>query len=298
MKKIIISLLLIGLPFLSIAEESVKVVATTTLVADLVRNIGGAKVTVDSLMGAGVDPHLYKATHGDLKKLMSADVIFYNGLHLEGKMADTLSEVSKRRESVAIASVLPNELLLYPKEFAGDPDPHIWFDVSLWQRAATVVADNLSRIYPQHQNYFTTQNLLYQANLTDLHFWVQQQIALIPESQRVLITAHDAFGYFGKAYKIEVHGLQGISTVTEFGLNDLTRLVDLIVSRKIKAVFVESSVPSKNIESLQQGVLARNHEVKIGATLYSDALGAKDEPTGTYIGMVKYNVSSLVEALK
>jgi manganese/zinc/iron transport system substrate-binding protein len=303
MKKIISILfaLLVSVNFAN-AEETgqakLNVVTTTGMIGDLVHNIGGDSVTTTSLMGTGVDPHLYKATQGDLGKLMKADVVFYNGLHLEGKMADILKKLSSRKPVYAVTDNIPDELLRKPPEFEGQFDPHIWFDVALWKRGAEFVRDQLIAQLPQKKEEITNNAKVYLDKLTALDTWTKSEIQLIPQQQRVLITAHDAFGYFGDRYEVDVLGLQGISTASEYGLNDIERLSQVIIKRKVKAVFVESSVPQKFILSLQQGVQARGHQVKIGETLFSDAMGAANTPEGNYIGMVTANVNTIVGALK
>ena len=268
------------------------------MIADIARNIGGDKIEVQALMGAGVDPHLYKATPGDIRKLNNADIIFYNGLHLEGKMADTLEKMARKKPSVAVGAGIPkNELLVFAAapEF---PDPHVWFDVKKWILASHSVRDELINLDSKNRAEYENNAKSYEKKLGELDGYISQQIAMIPRQQRVLVTAHDAFGYFGKAYDIEVKGLQGISTATEASLQDVQRIVKLLAVRKIKAVFVESSVPRRTIEAVVAGSRAKGHEVKIGGELFSDAMGKSGTPEGTYIGMVRHNVDTIVKALK
>lgn len=276
--------------------ERLQVVTTTGMIADLVKNIGGDRVEVVALMGPGVDPHLYKASEGDIGRLSRAQVIFYNGLHLEGRMGDVLVQMARTTPTVAVAERIPASLLLITED--GVEDPHIWFDVSLWMQAADVVRDTLVEIDPAHAEAYRANATAYQAELEALHAYAEEQIAAVPAEQRVLVTAHDAFAYFGRAYGIEVRGLQGISTAAEYGLADLQALVDLLTERQIKAVFVESSVPRRSVEALVEGAAARGHQVSIGGELYSDAMGAEGTPAGTYIGMVRHNVDTIVGALK
>jgi len=273
-----------------------KVTVTTGMVGDLVRNIGGEHVQVTTLMGAGVDPHLYKASEGDISKLSGAHAIFYNGLHLEGRMGDIFVKMASQKPTVPVAERIAHEKLLTDQQ--GAEDPHIWFDVSLWISAAEVVRDKLIEIDPAHKGEYEKNAATYLNELQELHQYAKDQVAQIPKEQRVMITAHDAFNYFGRAYDIEVMGLQGISTVSEYGLADVRKLVDLLVSRKIKAVFVESSVPKASIEALVQGAKAKGHTVVIGGELFSDAMGAAGTPEGTYVGMVRHNVDIIVRALK
>lgn len=282
----------------SAGRRTIVITATTGMVADLAVNIGGPHVQVEALMGPGVDPHLYKATQGDLEKLSRADLILYSGLHLEGKMVEIFERMGRRRPVLAVGEAVPEARRRRPAEFQGHFDPHVWFDVSLWALAADKVRDELVSFDPSHAEDYRRNAADYHARLDSLDAWCRQQIATIPREHRVLVTAHDAFGYFGRAYDIEVLGLQGISTVAEYGLQDLTRLVDLIVARRIPAVFVESSVPRRSVEALVKGCEERGHAVKIGGQLYSDALGAAGRPEGTYEGMVRANVSTIVLALR
>lgn len=275
-----------------------RVTTTIGMIADVVEVIGGDHVDVTGLMGPGVDPHLYQATQGDLGKLRDADVVFYNGLHLEGRMADVLEKMSERVRTVAVTDGIPREKLNAPPAFAGNYDPHVWFDVSLWRLAAQRILDVLIELRPEAEEDFRRNAEAYFKALDDLHAYAAEQIATIPEGQRVLVTAHDAFEYFGRAYGIEVMGLQGISTASEYGLQDLTALVNIIVERKIKAVFVESSIPRDSIEALVRGAQDKGHAVTIGGELFSDAMGAARTPEGTYIGMVRHNVDTIVEALR
>jgi len=274
------------------------IVSTTGMIHDIVSNIGGSYVEAVSLMGPGVDPHLYKATRTDLQELRKADAIFYNGLHLEGKMGEILEKLSKQKPTFPIGEAIPKNRLHSPPDQPNAIDPHVWFDVSLWIKASEYVAAKLTEIDSTHATEYAQALEKYSKELSDLHVWTQLEINHIPEESRVLITAHDAFGYFGKAYGIEVRGLQGISTMSEFGLKDVAELVDFIVERKIKAVFVESSIPTKSLEAVQAGCKQKNHLVQIGGSLYSDAMGEAGTDEGTYIGMVKANVTTIVKALQ
>lgn len=279
-------------------DGPLRVTATTGMVADAARAVAGDHAVVTGLMGPGVDPHLYKASQGDLAALGEADLILYNGLLLEGKMGDLLVRMSRDRPTFPLAEYVPDSLLREPPEFQGHYDPHLWFDVSLWGRAVERARDALIEVDPAHRADYEANAAAYLDTLGALHAWVAERIAEIPAERRVLVTAHDAFGYFGRAYGIEVVGLQGISTVSEFGLADIRRLVDLITSRKVKAVFIESSVPRRNIDAVVEGCRARGHEVAVGGTLYSDAMGSAGTPEGTYPGMVRANVNLIVEALR
>lgn len=275
-----------------------RVVCTTGMIRDAVKNIGGDLVVVEALMGPGVDPHLYKATQGDLQKLTDADLILYNGLHLEGKMGEILEKLGRMKTVVAVSEEIPETDLINLTGKVSGHDPHIWFDVSLWQQAVDHISFTLQKEDAENASQYAQNHSRYSEELETLHNWVSEAVQQIPTEQRVMITAHDAFEYFGKAYGIEVRGLQGISTVAEFGLQDRIRLVEFIVERKIKAVFVESSVPPKALEAVVQGCEQQGHQVVIGGTLYSDAMGANNTPEGTYTGMVRSNVNTLVNALK
>lgn len=275
-----------------------NVVCTTGMITDMVKRIGGDHVNVTGLMGPGVDPHYYKATQGDLKYLSQANIVFYNGLFLEGKMEDIFDKMSRNKTVVAVARNLDQSGLRRPPEFQGHFDPHVWFDVDLWSQTIDAVEATLAQALPAGADDFRVRADAYRTELQELHQWVQTRVAEVPEARRVLITAHDAFGYFGDAYGIEVLGLQGISTVAEYGVNDVRHLVDIIVDRKVKAIFVESSVPERSINAVREGCVARGHDVVIGGTLYSDAMGEAGSGADTYVGMVRTNVNTIVGALK
>jgi manganese/zinc/iron transport system substrate-binding protein len=279
------------------AASPINAVATIGMIADIVKEVGGNFVTVTGLMGAGVDPHLYKASEGDIHKLANAEIIFYNGLNLEGKMGDIFVKMARTKPTVAVSDGIDPKMLREPPEFQGHFDPHVWFDVKLWAMATQQVVKALSEYDPTHATVYADNAKRYLAQLDTLDKWCKDQIAQIPKAKRVLITAHDAFGYFGRAYDIEVVGLQGISTVSEFGLNDIKRIVDMIVDRKIEAVFVESSIPKRSIDAVVEGVKSRGHNVVIGGTLFSDAMGTAGTPEGTYVGMVRSNVGTIASAL-
>lgn len=279
-------------------QGPLRIVTTTSIIADTARRIAGDQAQVEALMGPGVDPHLYKASESDVRRLGEADLILYNGLHLEGKMSDILTKMARSRPVVAISEGIPEGQLREPPEFAGQYDPHIWFDVSLWALSLEPIVRELSELAPEHAATFRTNAAALGQELTGLDAWVRQQMETIPPAQRVLITAHDAFGYFGRRYGVEVMGIQGISTLSEAGLKDVDRVVGIVVQRGIKAVFVESSVPRRSIEAVQAAVRAQGREVAIGGQLYSDSLGAAGSPAGTYTGMVRTNVATIVNALK
>lgn len=300
-------LILIGATFLfgscgnnkeTTASGKIKIVTTVGMIKDAVENIAGDRAEVIALMGPGVDPHLYKATQGDLDKLTSADIVFYGGLHLEGKMGEVLEKLGKLKPVIAVSSEIPDSLLRNVPGFQGTHDPHIWFDVKLWEEAVKTVSNFLQKYDSANKTTYQTKTQQYLGRMDSLHESVKARISEIPKEQRVLITAHDAFGYFGDAYGIEVKGLQGISTVSEFGLRDVTELVNFIISRKIKAIFVETSVSEKSINAVVEGCKQKGWDVKIGGSLFSDAMGAAGTPEGNYIGMVNKNVETIVTALK
>lgn len=296
LKKILLTLLVATnlLLFSSITQAQLKVVTTTGMIADLVKNIGGEHIEVTALMGPGVDPHLYKATQGDLRKILKADIIFYNGLLLEGKMQDIFIKIARKQPVQAVSDGILEEHKLVIDDHT---DPHIWFDIKLWIHASQNVLKALIEQDPANKQSYQKNAADYAKKLEKLDSWTRKQINSIPAKQRVLITAHDAFGYFGRAYNIQVTGLQGMNTAAEFGLQDIKRLKDLIIANNIKAVFIESSVSPKLIESLVKGVEAEGHQLHIGGKLYSDAMGLEGTPEGTYIGMLKHNVNTIVKAL-
>lgn len=273
------------------------VVATVGMVADVVRNVGGDRVDVKQIMGSGVDPHLYKVTRDDVLEITRGDLVFYSGLMLEGKMIDTLEKIGRSKPVYAVAERIDPEYLLQPDDLAGHDDPHVWMDASAWAQTVDVVAEALAAHDPQHAEEYRRRGAAYAAELAELHQYGVERIASIPEGRRTLITSHDAFNYFGRAYGLEVIGVQGLSTESEAGLQQINRLVDLIVGREISAVFVESSVPQKNIRSLIDGAAARGHTVGIGGELFSDAMGPSGTYEGTYIGMMDHNITRVTLAL-
>ena len=276
-----------------------NVVATTTMISDLARQIGKDSIDVQGLMGSGVDPHLYKASEGDVSKLFNADLIVYNGLHLEGKRGEIFEKMrSQNIKTVALAETLDPLALMESEYFASNYDPHVWFNITFWKRMAGALKDELIALDPESATYYTANYEAYIEDLNNLETIVEQIIGSLPEEKRYLVTAHDAFNYFGRAYGFEVVGLQGLSTATEAGVQDVQRLADFIIEKKIKAIFVESSVPKRTIEALQAAVRAKDFEVSIGGTLYSDALGSAGTDEGEYIGMFLANVNTIVNALK
>lgn len=274
-----------------------RVVTTIGMITDIVKNVGGNRVEVIGLMGPGVDPHLYRASAGDVQKLNSASLIFYNGLHLESKMGDVLAKMSGDTKTVAVTDAVDRNLLLKPPEFEGQYDPHLWFNVTLWMKAVVKVRDALSEFDSESTLMYWSNAERYLAKLTELHQYVKSEAERVPPQQRVLVTAHDAFNYFGQAYGFEVRGLQGISTATEAGIADVQELATFIAERRIPAIFVESSVSSKSLEAVKAAVKSKGFNVEIGGELFSDAMGNDGTPEGTYIGMVRHNIDTIVKAL-
>lgn len=275
-----------------------KVVVTTTMLTDLVNVIGGEKIELNGLMGPGIDPHMYKPTPRDISLVKKADMIILNGLHLEGKMGEIFESLDEQGKLVIEVGENIDKSKLIPIDETGLYDPHIWFDVSLWKIAAEVVREALIELSPENSEFFINNYEMYSRELDSLDNYVKEQVIKVEEERRVLITAHDAFAYFGKAYGYEVRGLQGISTASEAGTLDVSNLAKYISEKKIKAIFIESSVSQKNIKALQEAVIAKGFNVSIGGELYSDSLGSENTDTQTYIGTVKSNIDTIVNALK
>ena len=274
--------------------QPLRVVATTTIVGDLVRTIGGEDIQVEALMGPGVDPHLYKASAGDVRRMSSADAIFYSGLHLEGKMTDVLEGMNERGvRTVAVAECIPENRLIPLQGYDNLHDPHVWFDVELWSETVGCVSRALTDLNPAGAEAYAANADAYLDELAALDLWIRERAAELLPEQRVLVTAHDAF-----AYGFEVRGLLGVSTASETGTADVQQLAEFIVDRRIPAVFVETSVPPRYVEALQEAVGARGFAVEIGGSLYSDSLGNPDTPAGDYIGTVRTNVETIVGALQ
>jgi manganese/zinc/iron transport system substrate-binding protein len=280
------------------AHDGVKVVATTSIVADIVRTVGGAEVEVEALMGPGIDPHLYKASAGDVRRMSSAEAIFYNGIHLEGKMSEVLESIGERGVvTVAVAECVPEDEMIESTGFSGLHDPHVWFDVALWSQTLGCVSETLAVLDPDRAEGYRERAARYAEELRELDAWVRERVNVLAPEQKVLVTAHDAFGYFGRAYDFEVRGLLGVSTASEAGTADVQELAEFIVDRQIPAIFVETSVPPRYVEALQEAVRARGFAVEIGGSLYSDSLGDVGTPAATYVGTVQANVEAIVTAL-
>jgi manganese/zinc/iron transport system substrate-binding protein len=296
---IIAAILLVGCGSPKEDDGKLKVVTTTTMITDLLNDIGGDAITVQGLMGSGVDPHLYKASEGDVSKLYNADAIFYNGLHLEGKLVEVFEKMDAQgKTTIAISDALDKSTLIGSEYFASSYDPHIWFDTDYWTQMTNYVTKQLSKLDPENAAVFEENQKAYLEKINQLNRDLTDKISELPEDKRILVTAHDAFNYFGRKYGFEVVGLQGLSTATEAGVQDVQRITQFIIENEVKAVFIESSVPRRTVEALQAAVKAQNKEVQIGGELYSDALGSAGTEEGTYTGMYRHNVETIVNALK
>lgn len=278
-------------------EYPIKATVTIGMIADLVRAIGGEHVSVTQLMSSGVDPHLHKASRDDAVAIKYADIVFYNGLMLEGKMSDLLGQIGKNQRTFACAETLSAEVLGSDPQEHAHPDPHVWMNVEMWSEVAQAICEELSAFDPEHADDYAAETTRLRAQLAELHQYGQQMMATIPRDRRVLVTSHDAFRYFGAAYDVEVQAIQGISTESEAGLSRINELVDMLVDREIVAVFAESSVPDESIRALLKGAENRGHKVAMGKKLFSDAMGSSGTYEGTYIGMMDFNFSNIARGL-
>ena len=289
------SLALAAILWIATTCHGLDVVCTTGMVGDLVSNIAGDRARVTTLMNEGVDPHLYRPTRDDIAKLQKADLIFHNGLHLEGRLGQTLEKLdSPSRPSIAVAESIPEHLILHE---GNSPDPHVWMDPALWARCIRVVEKTLSAKDPEGSLDFAQNALALEQTLTTLSFKLQQATQTIPATQRTLVTAHDAFQYYARANNLEVLSILGLSTESEAGVADINRLVDEIVLRRIPAIFVESTLSDKNVRAIVEGAAARGHTLRIGGTLYADSLGPANSAAGTTAGMLRENTRAIVSAL-
>lgn len=282
-------------------QQRLNVVATTGQIADTVANVGGDLVDLTTLLGPGIDPHSYVPTEGNMTTLQNADVIFYNGLHLEARMDRVLQQIAQSSTItvVAVAETLPESLLLSWEPEAGMPyDPHVWNDVQLWIQVTETIRDTLAAADPAHAAIYAANAATYIEQLQALHTEIQAAVSQIPQERRVLVTAHDAFGYFGRAYGFTVEAVQGISTETEASTADIQALASLVIERQVPAIFIETTISPRTIEAVQAAVRAAGHEVKLGGELFSDAMDEPGTPAGTYIGMMRHNVNTIVEALR
>ena len=273
------------------------VVATTGMIADTARRIGGELVSVRALMGPGVDPHGYRQTRTDIVAMAKADLVLWNGLYLEAQMEDVLGDISQRTPVTAVGEAIPEDQLISHDDYANRFDPHVWMDPGLWRDVTAAVRDAMIAAAPAHESQFVMNADAFLAELADLAIYADTVLESVPPEARVLVTAHDAFNYFGRAYGFEVVGIQGISTESEAGLNRVTSLVNMLVDRDIGSVFVESSVSDRSVRALMEGAASRGHTVRIGGELYSDAMGAPGTYEGTYIGMIDHNVTTIAAGL-
>lgn len=278
-------------------DGKLKVVATTGMIADAARQVGAERVAVKALMGPGVDPHAYRQTRTDIVALAKADLVLWHGLYLEAQMEDFLVALGKRHQTVAVAEALPKDLLLSHADYADKYDPHVWMDPQRWTKVISAVSDALSSVKPDAKATFEANAARHLGDVTKLAAYAEKSLATVPAESRVLLTAHDAFNYFGEAYQFEVLGIQGISTESEAGLNRIRELVDVLVTRNISAVFIESSVSDRNIKALIEGAAAEGHTVTIGGELFSDAMGRDGTYEGTYLGMIDHNITVVTRAL-
>ncbi|MWB76691.1 manganese transporter [Pseudooceanicola sp. 216_PA32_1] len=289
--------LAVALPIRLSAAEPMNVVATTGMIADTAMRIGGDLVEVKGLMGPGVDPHSYRQTRTDIVAMTRADLVLCHGLYLEAQMEEFLHALARRRSVVAVAEAVPRDKLRAHADYADKFDPHVWMDPILWRPVAAAVAGALSEVRPEGADVFAANLAELDETLVRLDAYAREVLATIPDNARVLVTAHDAFSYFGRAYDMEVLGIQGISTESEAGLNRIRALVDTLVERRVGAVFVESSVSDRNMRALIEGAAAQGHEVRIGGELFSDAMGLPGTYEGTYPGMIDHNVTTIAAAL-
>ncbi|NCU18491.1 metal ABC transporter solute-binding protein, Zn/Mn family [Pallidibacillus pasinlerensis] len=275
-------------------EGKIKIVTTIAQIGDPLSVIGGDRVEVESLMGPSVDPHLYNATHSDITTIEKADLIFYNGLNLEANMVEIFNEIGKTKPVLAVGETIPENLLLYDEE--NNIDPHLWFDIDLWKQAIEAAVEELKEYAPDEAEFFEENKQAYFAELDELKKEAEKLLE-IPESKRILVTAHDAFGYFGNAYDMKVVGLQGLSTDSEIGVSDIQETIDIVAEYQVPAVFVESSISEDSINAVIEGAKSKGIDLALGGELFSDAMGEAETEEGTYIGMYRHNVNTIYEAL-
>lgn len=295
-KILIISISILFLSCNATKTDKPKVVSTIGMIHNMVEEIAKDNVNAIAIMGPGIDPHLYKASAGDVKKISTADLILYNGLHLEAKMIDILKKM--KAPAIAVTAMIPTINLIQPAEYEGFYDPHVWFDVTLWKIAANEVKKALIELDPKNKVIYEKNHNHYQNKLTELNVWIETEINSIPKEKRILVTAHDAFNYFGNKYNFKVVGLQGINTTSQAGTKDIQNVANIILKHRVPTIFIESSVPVRQIEAVKDAVNARGWNVKIGNELFTDAMGDEGTEEGSYIGMIRHNISSIVNGLK
>jgi len=284
-------------PMRAVADAPLRIVATTGMIADAARQVGGDQVVVKGLMGPGVDPHAYRQTRTDIVAMTRADLVLWHGLYLEAQMQDFFHDLTRNRNVVAVAEALPRDRLRGHDSYADKFDPHVWMTPVLWKDVVSEVQRALTEARPEATNIFAANAAAYLNDLDRLADYAAQSMAKVPDDNRILVTAHDAFGYFGQSFGIEVLGIQGISTQSEAGLNRIGNLVDLLVERQVSAVFVESSVSDRSMRALIEGAAAKGHILKVGGELFSDAMGEDGTYEGTYLGMIDHNVTVIASAL-
>jgi manganese/zinc/iron transport system substrate-binding protein len=277
--------------------KTLNIVATTAMIGDAVRQVAGERAGVTALMGEGVDPHTYRQTRSDVVAMTRADAVFWHGLNLEAQLAEFFADLGRRKPVVALGERVPRDRLLDDPAAPGKPDPHVWMDPRLWREVVVAARDELVRLDPAGQSLFEANAARFLDEIDRLAAYADRALATVPQSSRVLVTAHDAFNYFGRAYRYDVVGIQGISTESEAGLRQIEDIVKLLLERKIRSVFVESSVSERNVRALVEGAAARGHTVAIGGQLFSDAMGRPGTYEGTYIGMIDHNVTVITRAL-
>lgn len=279
------------------SDAPLDVVATTGMIADAARQVGGDLVTVKALMGPGVDPHSYRQTRSDIVAMTRADLVLWHGLYLEAQLEEVLMDLGRTRTVVAAGEAVPEAERIAHPDYEGRFDPHVWMDPDLWRHVVLAVRDALITARPEAEAIFAANAEAHLADLSRLSDYAARSLSSVPQEARILLTAHDAFGYFGRKHGFEVLGIQGISTESEAGLNRIGELVDLLADRQIGAVFVETSVSDRNIRALIEGAAARGHEVRVGGEVFSDAMGPEGTYEGTYLGMIDHNITTIAGAL-
>lgn len=280
------------------SDTKLKIVCTTSIIADVVSNVAGEEIELQALMGYGVDPHLYKATQGDLRTLQEADLVFYNGVHLEGRMGDILEKLGRKKTVVPISNGFSAQKLINNSDFKDGHDPHTWFDVEMWQGVTFYIAKVLGEEDAAKGTLYKKNAKMYVEQLSSIDQAIKEQLEVVPDANRIIVTSHDALNYYTRRYGFKMRSLQGSSTAAEFGLKDISNLVDFIVENELKTIFAENIVSPQALEAVIKGCADRGHTVTIGGKLYSDALGPKGSPGDTYIGMLKANTQTIVEGLK
>ncbi|QTN37343.1 metal ABC transporter solute-binding protein, Zn/Mn family [Cognatishimia activa] len=296
-RRVLLSFVMAVMAVPSVAMDRLNLVATTGMIADAARQVGGDLVDVKGLMGPGVDPHAYRQTRTDIVAMTRADLVLWHGLYLEAQMEDFFTDLSAKRNVVEVAAGLDTSLLRGHDDYEDKFDPHVWMNPDIWALIVEQVQGALTATQPESAEVFAANAQEHLAEIERLSGYAKSALASVPEQSRVLLSAHDAFGYFGEAYGFEVLGIQGISTESEAGLNRISELVDLLVTRDIRAVFVETSVSDRSMRAVIEGAAAKGHKVSIGGELFSDAMGEDGTYEGTYVGMIDHNATVITNAL-